>query len=173
MPGNSNAGNNNNVQVTAPETSTDDTQSKTFEAITSQEQLNRVIGERLARERVKYADYEAFKAKALKFDEIEQANKTELEKAQDKIKALEAKASEAELKAVKAAIAAKHSIPAELLYGNNEEEIEAVAERLVAFRKENTNNNSSGLHTSFLGRPASKTTDDTYRQVASALFNPK
>lgn len=49
---------------------------KTF----TQEQLDAIIADRLTRERTKFADYEALKTKASKFDEIEQANLSDLEK---------------------------------------------------------------------------------------------
>lgn len=52
--------------------------SKTF----TQDDVDRVVKERLARERGKYTDYDELKAKAGKLDEIEAANQSELEKAQ-------------------------------------------------------------------------------------------
>ena len=59
---------------------------KTF----TQAEMDAIIGDRLARERAKYADYSEIKAKAAKYDEAEEANKTELQKAveeRDKFKA--------------------------------------------------------------------------------------
>lgn len=53
-----------------------------FKPITSQDELDRRLGERLGREKAKYADYEDLKAKAAKFDEVDAASKTELEKMQ-------------------------------------------------------------------------------------------
>jgi hypothetical protein len=47
----------------------------------TQEDVDRVVGERLARERQKYADYDDLKSKAAKLDDLEAANKTELERA--------------------------------------------------------------------------------------------
>jgi hypothetical protein len=61
-----------------------------FKAITSQDDLNKVINERLTRERAKFADYKDVKAKAAKLDEIEQANQTEAEKAAKRVAELEA-----------------------------------------------------------------------------------
>lgn len=55
----------------------------TFQPITSQEQLDRVLGERLGRERAKFADYDEIKGKAAKFDELDAASKTELQKLAD------------------------------------------------------------------------------------------
>jgi hypothetical protein len=48
----------------------------------SQDALNKIVEQRLARERSKYADYDDVKAKAARLDEIEAASKSELEKAQ-------------------------------------------------------------------------------------------
>lgn len=57
---------------------------KEFQPVSTQAELDRIIGERIARERAKYAGYAEFKAKAAKFDEMEQAGKSELEKANDR-----------------------------------------------------------------------------------------
>ena len=54
-----------------------------FEPITSQEELDRRIGPRLAREREKYADYAELKKKADEHDAAAEAAKTEHEKAVD------------------------------------------------------------------------------------------
>lgn len=56
-----------------------------FKPISSQEELDRRIGERLHKERQKYADYDDLKAKAAKFDEADAATKTELQKLQDAV----------------------------------------------------------------------------------------
>lgn len=52
-----------------------------FTPITSQEEWDRAIGERLARERAKYADYDELRTRAARADELEQANQTESERA--------------------------------------------------------------------------------------------
>lgn len=52
-----------------------------FKAPASQEELNRIVGERLARERQKFADYGDLKAKAKRLEEIEAASASDLEKA--------------------------------------------------------------------------------------------
>lgn len=56
----------------------------------SQQELNRIISERVTRERAKYADYEDLRGKAARLSEIEQANLTETEKATARITAAEA-----------------------------------------------------------------------------------
>jgi hypothetical protein len=53
-----------------------------FKPVTSQQQFDRMVQERIARERAKYADYEELKKAAARLAEIEEANASELEKAQ-------------------------------------------------------------------------------------------
>src|SRR5690625_5621930 len=65
-----------------------------FEAITSQEDFDRRLADRLRREREKYADYDDLKAKAYKLAEIEEANKTEEQKKAERGAELEKKLSE-------------------------------------------------------------------------------
>jgi len=69
-----------------------------FRVISSQDELDRVISERLKRERAKFADYTALKNKAEEFDRLADAQKTEAER-------LASKAQEAEARV--AALAAK------------------------------------------------------------------
>jgi hypothetical protein len=59
-----------------------------FKPITSQDELNRIIGERV--KRAKPADYDDLRMKAARLDEIEQANKTEVEKANERATKAEA-----------------------------------------------------------------------------------
>ena len=63
-----------------PESLGGDKQERTF----TQAELERQIGERLARERAKYADYNDLKEKASKFEELQAETQTELEKAVNK-----------------------------------------------------------------------------------------
>jgi len=51
----------------------------------TQEDFDRIVGQRLARERTKFADYDDLKAKAAKFDEVDAASKTEQQKLQEAI----------------------------------------------------------------------------------------
>jgi len=64
---------------------------KTF----TQEQVDRIVQERLARAKsTPPADYEDLKAKAAKFDQLEEANKSDLEKANDAKARAEAEAAD-------------------------------------------------------------------------------
>lgn len=71
---------------------TTSTAGDTFTAITTQADLDKVIGDRVARERGKYADYADLQAKAAEFDKLADANKSELEKANEKANAAQAEA---------------------------------------------------------------------------------
>lgn len=115
---------------------TNESQGQDFEAITSQDALDRIIQARIARERAKFADYEELKAKADKLSEFEESQKTEAQKAQERLEAAERRAAELELKADRAEVAAVKGVPAELLSGSTREELEASADALIAFRGE-------------------------------------
>ena len=119
---------NQNIQEGAQITDT-----KTF----TQAELDAVVKDRLKREREKYSDYEDLKAKAAKFDEAEEANKTELQKVTERAKALEDELNglkEAEkLRTMRAEVAKETGIPANLLTGSTEDECKAQAEAIKAF----------------------------------------
>lgn len=107
----------------------------------SQSELDRIIGERLARERQQYADYEEVKKKASKLDEIEEANRSEIEKAQAKAQEAEARAQRAEddlnkerLNSLRHRIAIEKGVPesrVKYVTGETQEEIEAAATDLA------------------------------------------
>ncbi|MDD7384749.1 MAG: DUF4355 domain-containing protein [Actinomycetaceae bacterium] len=127
------------------------TQETTFEPITSQEQLDRLIQSRLSREKAKYADYADLKAKATKWDEIEQANKTELQKAQDALKVEREARTSAEVSLLRYQVAAEQGLDAKaaaFLQGSTREEMEASASQLSELmggsRQTNTPNPLAG-----------------------------
>lgn len=118
---------------------TTEQQAADFEAITSQEEFDRRIAARLDRERKKFADYDEFKAKAVKLAEIEEANQSELEKALARAeKAEQAAADAADLVAKKdrevliGRIAAEKKVPAKYLSGDSEEALVASADEFLA-----------------------------------------
>lgn len=108
---------------------------KPFTPITSQDDLNRIIADRVSRERNKFADYKDLKAKAAKLDEIEEANKTELQKANDRIAATERERDTATATALRLRVAAKNGISDEdadlFLTGTDEATLTKQAERLA------------------------------------------
>lgn len=109
-------------------------QTQTEEKTFTQAELDAVVKDRLKREREKYADYDAVKAKATKLDEIEAANKSELEKANEKAAKLEAELNgikkAAELREMREKIATENNIPANLLTGATEDECKAQVESI-------------------------------------------
>lgn len=91
------------------------------------------LAERLARARP--ADYDDLKAKASKLDEIEQANKSEIERANDAKAAAEKEAADSKAEALRLRVAVKHGISDEdadlFLTGTDEVTLTKQAERLA------------------------------------------
>lgn len=101
----------------------------------TQAELNKVIADRIARERAKYADYSDLKEKAAKFDELDQASKTEQERLTERLAAAEARAVEVEARALRLEVAAENNLTpaqAKRLVGSTREELEADAKELLA-----------------------------------------
>ncbi len=100
----------------------------------TQAELDRIIAARISREREKYADYDDLRSKAERLAEIENANKTEAEKAAEQLAALQAEVAayktREQVAAWKAEVAEATGVPAAALAGNTKEEIEAHAETL-------------------------------------------
>lgn len=72
--------------------------------------------------------------KAIKFDELTEAQKTDLQKAEDRAAAAEKRAADAILNAERKAIAATTGVDAALLAGTTPEELQASADALLAWR---------------------------------------
>lgn len=143
----------------------------TFKPIKSQDELNEALKERLARERSKFADYDDLKAKASKFDELEAANKSEIEKANDAKTQAEQRAAKAEADALRWKVAAKHGISDEdaelFLTGTDEETLTKQAQRLterVADRKK------QGNHVPREGTTPREPHEDEMREFTRKLF---
>lgn len=101
------------------ETNETPTQGAPAEKTFTQSEMDAILGDRLKRERAKYADYNDLKAKAAKFDEAEAASKSELEKAVEERDKYKARVDELENEKARAAevaeAARKHGVDAELL----------------------------------------------------------
>lgn len=114
-----------------------ESQDRTF----TQDELNAIVGKRLAEEKSKFADYDALKAKAAKYDEAEEANKSELQKATERANTLEAELNELkkanEVRAMREKVANETGIPTNLLTGSTEEECKAQAEAIKAYATPN------------------------------------
>ena len=124
---------NQEMQTTTQENAGEET--KTF----TQADVDKIVGDRLQRERSKYSDYEAFKEKADKYDEIVESGKTELQKVTERAEALQTeldsmKKAEA-VRKIKTKVATETGIPAHLLTGETEEACREQAEAIKAFAK--------------------------------------
>lgn len=100
----------------------------------SQEELNRIIADRVSREKAKYADYGDLKAKASKFDELDAASKSELEKAQERAAQAERERDSIQAETLRLSVIARHQIPAdyhEFVVGSSEEELETKAQKVL------------------------------------------
>lgn len=119
----------------------------------TQADLDKIIADRLSRQREKhdqeiaerFGDYDELKAKSSRLDEIEEANKTELQKAIDRAETAERTIQErdeadrtareesdrkAELDRLIAEVATEAGVPADALRGTSREELTAHAESL-------------------------------------------
>lgn len=113
----------------------------------SQADLDRIISDRVARERAKFADYDDLKAAAGRLAEIEEANKTELDKALEKAAAAEQRLADLEAANRRLAAIAKHQIPddfADLVTGSTDEELEASAKKVSALIAAQTPTGTTG-----------------------------
>lgn len=85
----------------------------------TQAEMDAIISDRLKRERAKYADYSELQAKAAKYDEAEEANKSELQKAVEERDALKSQLEKLESEKAHAEAVAKaaaaHKVDAALL----------------------------------------------------------
>lgn len=118
----------------------------TFESITSQEQLDEIIGGRVARARekaiaeteAKFADYSDLKMRAEALENEAKDTQAKLKEALEARDALEAKARAHEINSVKMRIAHEAGLPLEFadrLTGSTEEEIKHDAQILAGFVK--------------------------------------
>lgn len=110
----------------------------------TQEEVDKIVEGRIGRERAKYGDYEELKAKATKYEELENANKSELQKAQEKAAEFEGKAAELtkklndmekekSIREMREKVAAEKKLPADLLTGETEEACTAQADAILKF----------------------------------------
>jgi len=108
---------------------------KTF----TQEEVNGIVNERLARERKKYegVDLDELKRKAQELDQIEEANKSELEKANERANSLQAELESLkkanEVRAMREKVASETGVPMNLLTAETEEECTEQANAIKAF----------------------------------------
>ena len=110
---------------------------KTF----TQEDVNRIVTDRLYKERQKFEgiDIEALKKKAAKFDEMEEANKTELQKANDRADALKSELDTLKkanaVRDIRDKVAKETGVPYALLTADTEDECRLQAQAVLEYRQ--------------------------------------
>ena len=120
------------TQATEP---TQGNEERTF----TQAELDKIVQSRVYEERKKLGNYDELKAKADELDQLKEASKTELQKAQDR--AAKAEKDLADLKAAealresRAKVSAETGVPSELLTGENEEACKEQAKKILEFAK--------------------------------------
>lgn len=106
-----------------------------FEPITSQEDLDALIASRVTRERAKFEkQFGEYKSAAEELAQIRDGEKTELQKVTDQLAAVTAERDAAQRSSLVSSVAADKGVPASALIGDTREELEAVADELIAWR---------------------------------------
>jgi hypothetical protein len=148
-------------------------QATQFEPIASQEQLDKLIADRLTRERSKYADYKDLKSKAKAYDELEDAKKTEAQRNAERLAQIERERDEATATALRLRIAAKHGIAEEdadlFLTGTDEETLTRQAKRLAEREGERRKNGNTVPAAGSRPRPGN-TDEEEERESVRSLF---
>lgn len=117
----------------------------TFKAIETQEELDRIIQDRLSREREKYSDYEELKKANLEYEKqigslqatIDDTNQ-KLKTYDEEVAELNAQITGYETNSLKTKIALQHGLPIDLvdrISGTDEESIKADAQKFAEFIK--------------------------------------
>lgn len=110
-------------------------EAKTF----TQAELDEIVKKRVAKEKSKFADYDKYKADSEELLKLKEANKTELEKAKDKAAKAEAErdalVAEKNILNWKSAASKKYGVPIDIIEGSSEESINAHAEKLAKYLK--------------------------------------
>ena len=143
-----------------------------FKAPASQEELNRIIAERVKRAEAKYADYKDVKAKAAQLDSLSEASKSELERATETATKAAAERDDARAEALRLRIAVEHGISIEdadlFLTGKDEESLRAQAKRLSDREAGRKANNNVVPNEGTSTRPA----ENEEARFARSLFSP-
>lgn len=112
--------------------------SKTF----TQDEVNSIVGKRVAEERAKFGDYDELKKRAAEFDKLKSGNETELEKTVKKLNDLQKKIDgmerEKTVSAIRQKVADEKKVPVSLLYGTTEEDCNKQADLILDFSKKST-----------------------------------
>ena len=131
--------NDQNPQAQAPSVNTEDAKSSAPSLDEMDADALREMVGKLRKESAKYrTERNDLKPLAEKFKELEESKKSELEKANERIAALEAEHQAAQSKLIKAQVASETGVPVELLPDGDEELVRAHAERLQEWGSKNS-----------------------------------
>lgn len=143
----------------------------------TQADLDKILGERLARERAKFADYDDLKAKAAERDKLIEASKTEAEKQAEELAKLktENEAFRAEKQVAEWAreVAADKQVDVSLLRGSTREELEAHADQLAAFMATSATAGNGRTPVPTAGQQPGRTNVPIAQQIAAAEADGK
>lgn len=106
---------------------------KTF----TQDQVNALLANQKREIAGKYANYDQLQADSAELGRIREGEKTELQKAQERAAEAEKRAEKAEFNALRNKIASAKGVPASSLTGKTEDELNASADELIAWRDAN------------------------------------
>lgn len=123
------------TEPTATESTTTSTEPQTF----NQEQVNALLAEQKRKERERFAGFDDLKTKAAEFDKLQEASKTEQQRAADAARQAQEDAAAARSEALRYKAAATHKVEADyfdLLGSGTEDEITSRAERVGALLTE-------------------------------------
>ena len=109
------------------------TENRTF----TQDELNAIVADRMKRYAAKYADYDELKEKAGKYDQAEEASKTELQRQTERADRLQAEYDKLtrsmEIREMRAKVSHETGVPEDLLMGETEEDCKRQAGAILAF----------------------------------------
>jgi hypothetical protein len=121
----------NGVQTPAQDVNTTQNAPQVPEKTFTQADVDRIVAGRVA----KYSDYAELKDKAAKYDEVVEANKSELEKAQERANKLQSEVDKLQSDAVRYEVSQATGVPANLLTGATKEDCETQAKAILEFSK--------------------------------------
>ena len=113
------------------ETQGQNQQEQTF----TQAELNKVVKERLAREKERYADYDELKASAQEADAAKKAAEAAAEREKALQAEIEAMKAAEEIRKIRADVSAETGVPVELLTMDTKETCKSQAEAILKFAR--------------------------------------
>ena len=123
------------------ENATNETQVTNDDKTFTQAELDAIVADRLKRERSKYEGFDDFKNKAAMYDEMVEANKSELQKATERAQALETELNDMKkkdsIRTIREKVASETGVPASLLLGEDEESCTSQAKQIMEFAAKN------------------------------------